>query len=233
MSAATIHLMGELLQLDPDGTLYWPAHRLLAVADLHMEKASHFANKGQLLPPWDSAMTLDRLARVVRRHGAQTILFLGDSFHDQSGPTRLSAADAIRIATLAKTSKLIWLTGNHDPAAPTNLPGESMASLTLGPLTFRHEPTQGAKGEVCGHLHPKATVAVRGTSLTRACFVTNADRILLPAFGAFTGGLDIRHREIAALFPRHARAFLLGKERLYSFVVDRRPPATEGPALAV
>ncbi len=221
MTAAPVHLAGETLLLDPEGALWWPARRLLAVADLHLEKASHFAARGQLLPPFDSAITLDRLARVVRRHRPAIIVALGDSFHDAAGSLRLAAGDLARIGHIAHDTDLIWLVGNHDPTPPATLPGRTLSELCLGTLSFRHLPTADARGEIAGHLHPKATVKARGASLTRRCFVADARRILMPAFGAFAGGLDLGDPAIAGLFPRHARAFLLGRDRLFSFALRR------------
>ena len=221
MTAAPVHLAGEALLLDPDGALWWPARRLLAVADLHLEKASHFAARGRLLPPVDSTITLDRLARVVRRHRPAIIVAVGDSFHDPEASQRLAAGDLARIRHITSDAEMIWLLGNHDPTPPATLPGHALPELRLGAISFRHDPTPGARGEIAGHLHPKATVRTSGASLTRSCFVADTRRILLPAFGAFTGGLDVGHPAIASLFPRHARAFLLGRDRLFSFPLAR------------
>jgi uncharacterized protein len=216
MTAAPIHLGGERLMLDPAGALFWPAARLLAVADLHLEKGSAFAAKGMLLPPWDSHATLDRLVLLLRRFTPRIVLALGDSFHDRAGAARLPAAEAARLAAIAADCRLVWIAGNHDPEPPPGL-GESAASLAAGPLLFRHEPGGGAAGEICGHLHPKAAIASRGGTVRRPCFVADAKRVLLPAFGAYTGGLDVTDPAIAGLFPRGGRVFLTGQDRLFSF----------------
>jgi DNA ligase-associated metallophosphoesterase len=221
MNAAPFHLGGERLLLDPSGALIWPGERLLVVADLHLEKASHFAARGQLLPPLDTGLTLDRLARLLRAYGPRCVLALGDNFHDQAGPSRLSATDQARLATIARATELIWLSGNHDPLPCEGLPGRAVTELAIGPISFRHAPLPRAKLEISGHLHPKASVAVRGSQITRPCFVADANRVLLPAFGAFTGGLDVRSPAIAGLFPRGGRAFLLGNERLFSFTLTQ------------
>lgn len=220
MNAASIHVASERLMLDPEGALWWPARRLLAVADLHLEKGSSIAARGTLIPPYDSRATVDRLLPLVRRYRPARLIALGDSFHDRQGATRLAREDAARIAALAQSVQLVWVLGNHDPTPPYGLPGTSTDALSEGPLTFRHDAT-GRPGEISGHLHPKASIATRGKWVGRKCFVADARRILLPAFGAYTGGLDVRDPAIAGLFPRGARAFLLGRGRLYSFTLGQ------------
>ncbi len=217
MTLAPLHLAGERLMLDPDGALVWPAQRLLAVADLHLEKGSAAAARGALLPPWDTRATLDRLAALLRRHAPRTVVALGDSFHDPRGPSRLLAVDAARLAAMTAATAFVWVLGNHDPTPTDGIGGVSVAEWRAGPLVFRHEAVAGAAGEISGHFHPKAQVPVRGTVVSRACFVADARRVLLPAFGAYTGGLDVRDPAIAGLFPRGGRVFLLGRERLFSF----------------
>ncbi len=230
MTAAPLHLAGERLMLDPDGALVWPAARLLAVADLHLEKGSAFAARGMLLPPYDSRATLDRLTRLLRRWSPRIVLALGDSFHDAGGPARLPAAEAARVRAIAAAHRLIWIAGNHDPGAPAGLGGEAADVFTVGPFLFRHEPAGGREIEIFGHLHPKAAIASRGGMVRRACFVTDARRVLLPAFGAYTGGLDVRDPAIARLFGPAARVFLLGTDRLFSFPLAMRPgPMRPGP----
>ena len=217
MTLAPLHLGGERLMLDPDGALVWPAQRLLAVADLHLEKGSAAAVRGSLLPPWDTRATLERLGALLRRHAPRTVVALGDSFHDPRGAARLLAADAARLAAMADSAKFVWVQGNHDPAPADCIGGVSVAEWQAGPLVFRHEAVAGATGEISGHFHPKAQVPVRGAVVSRACFVADARRVLLPALGAYTGGLDVRDPAIARLFPRGGRVFLLGRERLFSF----------------
>ena len=218
MTPAPIHLAGERLLLDPAGALFWPAQRLLAVADLHLEKGSAAAMRGALLPPWDTRATLDRLAALLRRFQPETVVALGDSFHDAGGSARLAAGDAARLRLMAAAHRFVWVLGNHDPAPPEDIGGEAAAELARGRLTFRHEARPGpASGELCGHHHPKARVAARGGSICRPCFVFDGRRLMLPAFGAYTGGLDVAEPAIAALFPRGGRVFLLGRDRLFSF----------------
>jgi DNA ligase-associated metallophosphoesterase len=219
MTAAPIHLAGERLMLDPSGIAFWPAQSLLIVSDLHLEKGSALARKGQLVPPFDSAATLERLALRVRAWQPRAILALGDSFHDPEGALRLAEADTARLAAIAKGRDLIWVLGNHDPAPPQGLPGTAVTEYAAGRLIFRHQSVSAAKAEISGHYHPKASAPTRGGGVSRPCFVADSNRLLMPAFGAYTGGLDIRSPAITALFPRLGIAFLLGRERLFSFTL--------------
>jgi hypothetical protein len=226
MAAAPIHIAGERLMLDPAGVLHWPARRLLCVADLHLEKGSAFAARGQLLPPYDTRETLARLLPLLRLYRPQRIVFLGDSFHDDGGASRLPAAERAALVQALAGTEAVWIAGNHDPAPPAGLPGAALPEWTEGPLTFRHVPAARAVHEIAGHLHPKATAPTRAGGVCRPCFVTDGRRVLLPAFGAYTGGLDVADGAIAGLFPRGARAFLLGPQRLHSFpLAPRRAPA--------
>jgi DNA ligase-associated metallophosphoesterase len=223
VTAAPIHLAGERLMLDPAGALVWPALGLLAVSDLHLEKGSSYAPRGMLLPPWDTRVTLDRLALLLRRYRPRIVLALGDSFHDRDAAYRLPPAERQRVQAMTAATRFVWVRGNHDPDPPDGLGGEAADRFTAGPLVFRHQ-AQGqidpsATGEVSGHHHPKAAIPARGTAITRPCFVTDSSRVVMPAFGAYTGGMDVREPGIARLFPRGARVFLLGRERLYSFAI--------------
>ncbi len=230
-AAAPIHLAGERLMLDPAGALVWPAQRMLIVSDLHLEKSTSLAARGCLLPPFDTRETLDLLASFIRRYGPKTIVALGDSFHDPRGSNRLSEPDRARLAAMAGACRFVWVLGNHDNTPPVDLPGKATEAFELGKLTFRHQAQPGrVTGEISGHFHPKATVAVRGTSISRACFVADGYRLMLPALGAFTGGLDIGDVAIAELFPRGGRAFLLGRERVYAFPFAASRPSTRQKA---
>lgn len=218
MTAAPIHLAGEMLMLDPAGALFWPDEKMLVVADLHFEKGSAAAMRGNLLPPWDTKVTLERLATLLRRYHPRTVVALGDSFHDAKGAARLHTQDQVRLKAMTETASFFWVLGNHDPSPPDGVGGSSVAEFACGGLLFRHEAVMGAgTGEVCGHHHPKAQIPTRGTVVSRPCFVFDGKRLMLPALGAYTGGLDIRDPAISALFPRGGRAFLLGRERLFSF----------------
>lgn len=217
MIAAPLHIAGERLMLDPGGYVAWPAERLLAVADLHLEKGSAAAARGRLLPPYDTAETLARLARALDRWSARRLVLLGDSFHDADGAARLAPADARVLRRMLEGLEVTWVLGNHDPTPPRDLPGTAVAELRRGPFTFRHVGAPGATAELSGHYHPKATMPTRGGDITRPCFLTDGRRLLLPAFGAYAGGLAITDPAIARLFPRGGRAFLVGAERLFSF----------------
>jgi len=222
VAAAPLHLAGERLLLDPAGVVFWPARRMLVVADLHLEKGSSLAARGHLLPPWDSRASLDRLALLLRHYRPAQVVALGDSFHDANGAARLPPVDAKHLAAMATAVPFVWVLGNHDPAPPEGLPGEACVEFPAGPLMFRHEATArrpAETAEICGHHHPKAAIATRGKFISRPCFVADARRLMLPAFGAFTGGLDVRDKAIAGLFPRGGRVFLLGRERLFSFAL--------------
>ncbi len=220
MSAAPIHLAGERMMLDPMGGMYWPAQKLLAVSDLHLEKGSSLARRGMLLPPWDTHVTLDRLATLLRRWSPETVVALGDSFHDAAGSGRLPDTEQARLKVMTGSRRFVWVRGNHDPAPPEGVGGESIGELALGPIVFRHEAIERS-GEVVGHCHPKAMVPTAGGNVSRPCFVFGGGRLMMPAFGAYTGGLDVRDPAIVKLFPRGGRVFLLGKDRLFSFEIGR------------
>jgi DNA ligase-associated metallophosphoesterase len=232
MTPAPIHLAGERLMLDPDGALFWPARRLLAVADLHFEKGSAAAAHGSLLPPWDTRATLERLAALLRRWQPETVVALGDSFHDAKGASRLHPHDLARLHLFTAAHRFVWVLGNHDPAPPQGIAGSTVTDLRLDPLRFVHQTRPGpAVGEICGHHHPKASVQTRATAVSRPCFVLDARRLMLPALGAYTGGLDVREPAIAALFPRGGRVFLLGRDRLFSFPYAAMRPRPTAPLL--
>ncbi len=208
---------GESLLLDKSGAAWWPRTRSLIFADLHFEKGSSYARGRQFLPPYDTRATLLRMAEVVARRAPVRIIALGDSFHDPFAAERLGAKERGMLETLATAAHFIWITGNHDPHPPAWLGGAVMAEWREGGLVFRHEPRADAeRGEVAGHLHPAATVAKYGRGVRRRCFVADALRLLLPSFGAYTGGLDVGDAAIAGLFGTRFHAFMLGEERVYA-----------------
>jgi len=219
---AMLRLNGTDLLADLSGALVWPERRLLAVADLHLEKGSGFAARGQLLPPYDTAQTLAQLAAVIERHEPETVVCLGDSFHDGNAAQRLGQADGERLAGLIEGRRWIWIAGNHDPAPPLHLGGLVQAELTLGPLLFRHiAAAEASPGEVSGHFHPKAALNWRGRRLGGRCFIGDDRRLILPAFGAYAGGLDVRDPAIAGLFGQRTRIHILGQSRLHSFMAGQ------------
>jgi uncharacterized protein len=216
-----VTVAGTSLVADPSGALYWPEHGLLAVADLHLEKGSSFAARGQLLPPYDTAATLARLARLIAHYAPRCVMALGDSFHDGGGPDRLGADDRASLGALQRKRDWIWITGNHDPDPADGIGGAFRATLTVGALTFRHLPS-GSAGEICGHLHPVARIAHRGRAVRRRCFAADETRMVMPAFGAFTGGLNVRDAAFADLFGTlKFTAHMLGEDRLYAFTAAR------------
>ena len=217
MSAAAFDFHGASLVADASGALYWPAKETLAVADLHLEKGSAFAANGTLLPPYDSRETLRRLRIVLRRHRPRRVICLGDSFHDTAAADRLAVEDAATLRRLTKAHEWIWITGNHDPEPMTGIGGVFLDSLALGPVTFRHQASpESLAGEISGHLHPVAVVSARGRGLRRRCFVGDGRRLVMPAFGAYAGGLNVRHRAFA-MFESRFTAHLLGRDRVHAF----------------
>ncbi len=216
-----VAIAGVNLAANPDGALYWPEQGLLAVSDLHLEKGSSFAARGVLLPPYDTAATLARLARLVAHYAPRCVVALGDSFHDGGGPARLADDDRDALRIMQRGRAWIWITGNHDPEPATGIGGTFTDSLALGALTFRHLPS-GEAGEVSGHLHPVARISHRGRTVSRRCFAADKMRMVMPAFGAFTGGLNVRNAAFCDLFGTlKFSAHLLGEGRLYSFSAKR------------
>ena len=219
-----VAVAGATLTADPAGTLYWPEHGLLAVADLHLEKGSSFAARGQLLPPYDTAETLARLTRLVARYAPRVVVALGDNFHDSEGPARLAQEDRDNLLALQRGRDWFWLIGNHDPDPADDIGGAFHAEIAIGALVFRHRPT-GADGEIAGHLHPVARIAHRGRAVSRRCFAADSAHLIMPAFGAYTGGLNIRDAAFADLFGTlKFTAHMLGEDRLYSFAAKRCLP---------
>ncbi len=203
---------------DCAGALYWPDERTLIVADLHLEKGSAFAARGVLLPPYDTAETLQGLAALVARYEPRLVVALGDNFHDGSGSTRLAPHDREAILALQRGRDWLWTTGNHDPDYADGIGGVFAGLVVLGSIAFRHKPTAGpCDGEIAGHLHPCARVSLRGRAITRRCFATDGRRMVMPAFGAYAGGLDIRDRAFAEVFDgTKFEAHLLGARRTYA-----------------
>jgi len=210
-------LGGADVVLRASGALWIGAERLLAVADLHLEKGSAYAARGQLLPPYDTRETLARLAAEAAQLRPRTIVLLGDSFHDRAGESRLSEADVRALTSLATLAELVWVAGNHDAEGPTSLPGAIAAEWRAAGLRFVHEPAEGpAGGEVAGHLHPCAKIKARVGSVRRRCFVTDGERLVMPAFGAFAGGLNARDAAFDKLFVRPPLAVALGERRAHA-----------------
>ncbi|MGZ3281301.1 MAG: ligase-associated DNA damage response endonuclease PdeM [Xanthobacteraceae bacterium] len=220
-ATAEVTITSVTVALDCRGALYWPEERVLVIADLHLEKGSSFARRGVLLPPYDTAESLARIAGVIARFAPRVVIALGDSFHDKKGSARIASADRSALVELQRGRDWIWIVGNHDPVPAAGIGGSFGAALAIGALVFRHEPT-GAKGEIAGHLHPVARVGGRGHMVSRRCFASDGTRLIMPAFGAFAGGLNVRHRAFADVFGTSAfTAHLLGEGRLYSLAASR------------
>jgi len=190
----------------------------MLVADLHLEKASWFARSGQMLPPYDSIATLADLTALVAATGATEVWCLGDSFHDAEGAGRLPADARDLLAALTGTTRWTWITGNHDPVLADRHSGEVVAEASLDGLVLRHEARAGeTRCEVSGHFHPKLRVRVRGRQVARRCFIAAPTRLILPAFGALTGGLDISHPEIIRAAGAGAEALVPVQNRMLRF----------------
>jgi len=220
-ASSAVDVAGVSFVADISGALVWEEQFLLVVSDLHLEKGSSFAARGVLLPPYDTVATLSRLAAVIARYDPRMLIALGDSFHDRGAHERLACSDREAIAALQAGRDWIWISGNHDPALPESLGGVVATEVAIGPIVFRHEPT-GAIGEIAGHLHPKARIATRGRSMERRCFASDGERAIMPAFGAYAGGLSIRDRAFAKIFPQVGfMAYLLGDNRLHAIAAAR------------
>lgn len=213
-----IALANAEVMLRWSGALWLEREGALVVADLHFEKGSSYAARfGQMLPPYDTRETLDRLDREIALLSPERLIFLGDSFHDGDGETRLAADDYRRLEGLALGRELVWAVGNHDADGPKALPGDIIDEAEIAGLTLRHEPLPGVqRGEVAGHLHPAAKVSSGRATTRRRCFVTDGQRLVLPAFGAFTGGLNILDSAFSNLFAGPMLAGALGPKRVHA-----------------
>ena len=216
-------LHGEAALPDVSGALWLGDHGALVVSDLHFEKGSAYARRGVMLPPYDTAATLARLADVVARFAPKVIVALGDSFHDGGGPARMGDADRAALRALQQGREWIWISGNHDPEPPDDLGGLCAGEIRLGALTLRHEPQAGSSpGEIAGHLHPVARVSAPAGTLRRRCFASDGLRCIMPAFGAFAGGLNIRDAAFAPLFSQApVVAHVMGRSRIYAVSMMR------------
>lgn len=199
------------------GALWWEAERLLAFADLHLEKGSSYAAHGKLLPPYDTRDTLMRMTAEIERLEPAIVVCLGDSFHDLGAWARMHAEDAALIAELAHRRRWIWIAGNHDAELPRALPGEAAEAFERRGVVLRHQADGGAPaGEISGHFHPKVSVHARGKVVVRRAFLEDGRRLVMPAFGAYAGGLDADDAALRALFPRGYLAHVLGRTGVYS-----------------
>lgn len=222
-SSVEFNLAAVCVTALPDGALWIAEAKALIVSDLHLEKGSAFALRGQMLPPYDTHAALAKLATLIDQHAPDIVVSLGDSFHDGGGPARMDEADYAALQALIARADWIWVDGNHDGRAAETLGGVWRETLQLGALKLQHEPS-GARAEIAGHLHPCARVLGRGSSVRRRCFATDGERLVMPAFGAFTGGLNICDDAFASIFQDGCVALVLGKERVLPVLSERLAP---------
>ena len=211
---------GETFFAAGDGALHWPRHDALLVADLHLEKASWFARLGQFLPPYDSLATLTELHGVVTRTGVKRLFCLGDSFHDRFGCDRLPRAARELLTHMTATLDWTWIVGNHDPGFADHCGGELADEEVIDGIVLRHEAERGeTRPEMSGHFHPKLRVQLKGRHVSRRCFVMTETKLILPAFGSLTGGLDAHHPEILKSVGAGAAALVPVSDRLLRFPI--------------
>ncbi len=210
-------LDGHIFQPDVSGALYWPRQDTLIVSDLHFEKGSFFASRNQHLPPYDTSQTLNVLERTIAKYRPGQIIALGDSFHDMGGVQRLSVEDRSRIIALTRSCRWIWIAGNHDPKPAPELGGEVSYEIIIAGLTLKHEPSEQLTGvEIAGHLHPIAVIATKARKLRRRAFITNAQRLIMPALGAYTGGLNVCDEAFRPFLNDHPfHAWALGENQVF------------------
>ena len=211
---------GHHFSASPDGALLWPAEQALLVADLHLEKASWFAAGGQLLPPYDSLATLQGLAREIDARGVTRLYCLGDSFHDRFGCDRLPDDARQLLTSLTARLDWVWIVGNHDAGFADHCGGRVEEECEVGGVILRHEAVASdPRPEMSGHYHPKLRLSLKGRSVSRRCFVASETKLILPAYGAFTGGLDAGHPEILRKVGRGASALVPVTDRLLRFPI--------------
>src|SRR6476469_66177 len=209
---------GETFFATSDGALFWPDREALLVADLHLEKASWFARLGQFLPPYDSHATLSALSVLVERTGATRLFCLGDSFHDRFGCDRLPASARALLTELTAKLDWTWIVGNHDPGFADHCGGRLEEEVEIEGIVLRHEAVRDdAQAEISGHYHPKLRVRLRGRQVSRRCFVISSTKLIMPAFGSLTGGLDAHHPEIMGSVGANAAALVPVSDRLLRF----------------
>ena len=228
----TITLNGESLIPDPLGALYWAREETLIVSDLHFEKGSSFAAKGVMLPPYDTRTTLMRIAALIRKYSPKRVISLGDAFHDGKAEERMAEDDAQSLEALMREADWLWILGNHDPEPPARFTAATEIESKIGALTFVHEPKpDAAPGEIAGHLHPCARVISEGRSLRRRCFAVGDDRMIMPAMGAYTGGLNILDEAYTPLFASPV-AWVMGADGVYPIASDKLAPDAAGKTQA-
>lgn len=213
-----ITVNSETLIATPCGALFWPDKETLIVSDLHLEKGSHFAMRGVFLPPYDTRATLLRTAKLFERLKPKTVISLGDAFHDGEANLRMETRDAELLASLIGATKWVWVLGNHDPDPPARFSGAVERTMRLGRLIFRHESVKRPEpGEIAGHYHPVAKVRVETRAIRRRCFATDGERMIMPAYGAYAGGLNILDEAYDGVFRKDLTVWILSGAGVYPF----------------
>jgi DNA ligase-associated metallophosphoesterase len=212
-----ISVCGHALKPLAAGALYWEAENTLLVADLHLEKGTAFAALGMLLPPYDTRTTLQRLSKVIHAVDPARVVALGDSFHRSHLAESLAEEDLACLTGLQQGREWYWICGNHDPHLPPSIGGTVCATLTICGVTLMHEPSLNVSSrEIAGHLHPVARIARRGAVIRRRCFATDGNRLVMPAFGAYAGGLNVLDEAFGPLWLRNRlEAWMMGRADVY------------------
>ena len=206
---------GVSVVLDCSGALWLPKAKTLVFSDLHFEKGTSYGRKGLFLPPYDTRRTLQMMAAVIARYRPETIISLGDAFHDLDAETRMAEADADQLAGMTRAAAWVWILGNHDPEPPARFAGKCHERIVVGGLDFSHAPCATGNWQVAGHMHPAARVVHEGRSQRRRCFIGDGERLVLPSFGAYTGGLNILDAAYHPFFANGFSVHVLGRERAY------------------
>lgn len=211
MTVCNFTLNNARLTALPSGALWWSERGVLCVSDLHFGKSNRIARRsGSLLPPYETSETLERLEADILRNNPQMVICLGDSFDDLAAFEEMDHTDHLWLTSLMAGRHWVWISGNHDPG-PVDISGSHVNEISLGPLVFRHITVAGTCGEVSGHFHPKARINSKGRSLSRPCFLLDQERLILPAYGTYTGGLRSDSAALKAIMRTDAVAILTGK----------------------
>lgn len=233
MTSCDFKFSDECLTACASGALFWADRRMLIVSDLHLGRTERIAREGgHIIPPYENTDTLKRLEDEIRALNPVTVVCLGDSFDDLTATASLTEIETDWITRLQAGREWIWVEGNHDPA-PLDLGGTNRETLSVGPLTLRHIASSNTSGEISGHYHPKVTIPTRGRGISRPCFLFDADRLILPAFGTYTGGMNVSRQPLSAMFNKDANVIITGKSArqfaLHSAASKRNKPAASKP----
>lgn len=211
MNGINISIAGETISARASGALHWVDQATLCISDLHLGRTERIAREGgHIIPPYENADTLQRLESEIRALNPATVICLGDSFDDLAASKSLTDSENEWIIRLQAGREWIWVEGNHDPA-PLDLGSTHRKALTLGSITFRHIAEQSTIGEISGHYHPKFTLAARGRGITRPCFLFDQNRLIMPAFGTYTGGMKVTRAPLCDMFGRDAQVIMTGE----------------------